>query len=673
MFKKKGRKNIPVVKSGIALSGFFGAAKQDDAQKEVVTSRFVRVLLAGAGFLADAYDLFVINLVLRLLKDDYPEYALNGQRQFLEGSVAAAALIGSVIGQVVAGSMADIIGRKKIFVATAVLITLGSLGSAICVDTSALSVYIQISFWRFFLGLGVGGEYPLAATVTSESSSAKRRGSLMAAVFSMQGVGALTSMVVVLICLSAGASNNFTWRFALAFGSMPAMVAFPFRLQMHETETFERVKQEREKMNQMKNTPTHPIASINQSESSSSFTIGGSPIRHSDSHLYQAVSTSDHPGPVGLLETNPVHEAVDSSGTPGTKKKMKGILKNSNTSLDNIGGITHAQEHQTHINSHYGELTKAFRFYKWHMLGTASCWFLLDVVFYANGLFNHDVVAKILSTKDGVVSTPWEDAAHSAVLGIIAIPGYVLSVLFIDRVGRKNIQLMGFTVMGILYFICGFCYSWLLDPEGETYRKYLFMLIYSLTFLFSNFGPNTTSFVIPGEIYPTEVRATCHGLSAAAGKIGAATGAYLFPIVLDGGIAHSGAVVTTNEGIKAAMFLSAIIAWLGTVMTLLFIPRYNAEILEKEGTYLPLEYTCLQPTMEQMMSLDGQLHLAGTRSASSFGSMGDISEEEGNMEMMQVVMKTDDYDLSSGKSKNGKRKTGKKYEKVQQIDALNNA
>jgi PHS family inorganic phosphate transporter-like MFS transporter len=106
-------------------------------------------------------------------------------------------------------------------------------------------VYAQISCWRFFLGAGVGGEYPLAATVTSESTSAARRGALMAAVFSMQGVGALLSVTVVIVCLSVGMSNAFTWRFALAFGAMPALVAFPWRLRMHETETFERVKQER--------------------------------------------------------------------------------------------------------------------------------------------------------------------------------------------------------------------------------------------------------------------------------------------------------------------------------------------------------------------------------------------------------------------------------------------
>jgi hypothetical protein len=45
--------------------------------------------------------------------------------------------------------------------------------------------------------------------------------------------------------------------------------------------------------------------------------------------------------------------------------------------------------------------------------------------------------------------------------------------------------------------------------------------VIGLTFFFSNFGPNTTTYVVPGEIFPTAIRATCHGLSAAAGKLGA--------------------------------------------------------------------------------------------------------------------------------------------------------
>merc|ERR1719401_2662968 len=60
------------------------------------------------------------------------------------------------------------------------------------------------------------------------------------------------------------------------------------------------------------------------------------------------------------------------------------------------------------------------------------------------------------------------------------------------------------------------------------YSQSAMLMCFGFTFLFSNFGPNTTTFVIPVEIYPTLVRATCHGLSAAAGKVGAVVGAVAF-------------------------------------------------------------------------------------------------------------------------------------------------
>merc|ERR1719174_1262693 len=54
------------------------------------------------------------------------------------------------------------------------------------------------------------------------------------------------------------------------------------------------------------------------------------------------------------------------------------------------------------------------------------------------------------------------------------------------------------------------------------------VILFGLTLFFSNFGPNTTTFVIPVEVYPTLIRATCHGLSAAFGKLGAVIGVVAF-------------------------------------------------------------------------------------------------------------------------------------------------
>jgi len=518
--KRKGDV-INRVKSGIALSGL-NIEPADSAVRappaKTLQSHVMRVLLAGAGFLADAYDLFVINLVLRLLRDEYPEYTASRVQQ-LEGQLAAAALVGSIIGQLTAGLLADMIGRKFIFIATATLITIGSIGSSTCVDSPHVTVYTRIALWRFILGLGVGGEYPLAATVTSESSSAGSRGKLMTAVFAMQGVGSLLSTAIVMICLGLGCSAGFTWRFALGFGSVPALVAFPWRLRMHETETFERVKQERRE--------------------------------------------------VAEEEEEEERFALDvCTGTPGSQQHNK----------------------EPHILSggRLGEIKRAFMFYKWHMWGTAACWFLFDLDFYANGLFNHEVTAIILSADGQGGSSATDDAKNSAILAIIGLPGYFLAYYYIDLIGRKNIQMMGFFMMSICFFVLWIGHDWFTNNAAPAERKYMYIGIYALSFLFSNFGPNTTTFVIPGEVYPAEVRATAHGVSAAFGKLGAAFGAFFFPYM---------------SSISDCMLACSVVAALGLLCTYYFIPRYNAADLEDENGYIAQEQECLRPTSQEMVYL----------------------------------------------------------------------
>ena len=94
----------------------------------------------------------------------------------------------------------------------------------------------------------------------------------------------------------------------------------------------------------------------------------------------------------------------------------------------------------------------------------------------------------------------------------MALPGYFLTIVYLDRVGRRRLQLVGFVVLGVLYIVLGLAY----EPLEQV--PWLFMLLYGLTFLVSNFGPNATTYIIPGELFPTAVKATCHGISAAAGK-----------------------------------------------------------------------------------------------------------------------------------------------------------
>lgn len=171
----------------------------------------------------------------------------------------------------------------------------------------------------------------------------------------------------------------------------------------------------------------------------------------------------------------------------------------------------------------------------------------------------------------------------------------------------------------------------------------------------SNFGPNTTTFVIPGEIYPTEVRATCHGLSAACGKLGAATGAYFFPLLLgvlsilildsfrcsltllmaDAG--PQGALNPTADGMKMAMIACGIVGLLGATTSYFFTPNYDSNKLEDE-TYLELDLACLRPSAEEMRNYD---------------SRGSLAYSASENEMLQVVHSAHDYAMDSWANGNG--------------------
>ena len=121
------------------------------------------------------------------------------------------------------------IGRKKVFIATCAMVIIGAIMSALVMDTESWGIYSQLALWRFVLGFGVGGEYPLSASITSESSSSQERTKSLAMVFSMQGFGTLLCSVVLVFATQCISNSNAQWRFALAIGALPMAIAFYFR------------------------------------------------------------------------------------------------------------------------------------------------------------------------------------------------------------------------------------------------------------------------------------------------------------------------------------------------------------------------------------------------------------------------------------------------------------
>lgn len=146
------------------------------------------------------------------------------------------------------------------------------------------------------------------------------------------------------------------------------------------------------------------------------------------------------------------------------------------------------------------------------------------------------------------------EAIRGSIVACLAIPGYILSVLFIHKTGLRNLTFWGFWGVALAFFVLG----------GEQLLKLnivvLELILFGLTFLATNFGPNSTTFILPTAVYPTAIRATCHGFSAAMGKLGGVVGTNLF------------GPVDNALGLAWLQILCGVIAVLGAVVTYFFIP-----------------------------------------------------------------------------------------------------
>jgi PHS family inorganic phosphate transporter-like MFS transporter len=191
------------------------------------------------------------------------------------------------------------------------------------------------------------------------------------------------------------------------------------------------------------------------------------------------------------------------------------------------------------------------------LIGTAGSWFLLDIAFYGNSV-SSPLILKLLQPKGTLLD---HTLISLAIFAVAAFPGYWAAVWLMDRIGRKRIQWQGFTVMA-----AAFALIWLL-PNGAT-AVGIFLPLFAISYFFIEFGPNMTTFVFPAEIFPTSIRGTGDGISAACGKFGGFLGALLVPHLLK------------SVGISGVMGIMAGVSVLGIMLTLVALPEPRGQSLE---------------------------------------------------------------------------------------------
>lgn len=176
------------------------------------------LLVTGLGWLFDSMDTGLIAFILPVLAK---EWGLAPGQMGLIGSIG---LIGMALGAVVSGTIADRIGRKKVFTITVLLY---SIASAFC----ALSWnYQSLLVFRFLVGFGLGGELPVAATLVSEYAPSRVRGCFIVLLESFWGLGWIAAA-----CIAYFFIPLYGWRMAFLIGALPALYVCLIRMHMPES------------------------------------------------------------------------------------------------------------------------------------------------------------------------------------------------------------------------------------------------------------------------------------------------------------------------------------------------------------------------------------------------------------------------------------------------------
>ncbi|KAK4197464.1 putative inorganic phosphate transporter [Triangularia verruculosa] len=529
--------------------------------------------VAASGFLTDSYNLFATNVILATLSFVYfPHDRWCGL------IINFFTLLGSVVGQLLFGYLADKYGRTKLYGIELVLVIVSTIGVATTStgygDISFLALF---TFWRFVMGIGIGAEYPLSAVITSEWSSTSSRATMLSSVFLMQPVGqAVAQLVGLFVLLGEDRAHQLNdlrcgidtrheeeckkiidgiWRIVIGSGAVPAILAIIFRFFLYDCGLYTL---------EVKNKPGNAFRDTQRVYGPPEGEGGGGPFP-SSSHGHM----------------------VQTMGNGGTLTLPSPQEPEPETSL------------QFSMSDLYNFLIRDKNWY--YLLGTSMTWFYLDVSFYGFSLDNRGTLSDLWATTNATELTPdlpcwnspWNTSAvpswapsnggkglptwqtnatkpcntiyetlieqtkqYLFTVSLASIAGSACFVVFANRIKRRQWLTASFGILTVLFLVTGGVYY----GVAHTERSWGTVVCVAICHFMFNFGANTLTFIIPAEIFPTAYRCTCHGISAAAGKLGS-----IVAVLIVYGI-NAGYKSTTKQGLVFLLFatfmaLGALYSW----------------------------------------------------------------------------------------------------------------
>ncbi|KAL8276651.1 hypothetical protein RQP46_010919 [Phenoliferia psychrophenolica] len=198
------------------------------------------------------------------------------------------------------------------------------------------------------------------------------------------------------------------------------------------------------------------------------------------------------------------------------------------------------------------------------MIGTC---FLYDFVAYPFGLFSSTIISQL-----GSGSTTVESIGYGTLINAFYLPGCILGALSMDYIGRRKTMFWGFFLQAIVGFILGGA----LGPIQSVFP--LFVVLYGIFVSLGEFGPGVATILVANESYPTPIRGTLVGLSAAIGKAGAAIGTQVFTPIQE-------SFPSVLKGQQAVFLIGAGFALAGALVTWFFTPEMPRDLATEDAAF----------------------------------------------------------------------------------------
>jgi len=436
-------------------------------------------MIAALSNLSIQYNLQAIAIALAFMDNSAstndPAYVPPYPRSEMEASLLKSLVFaGAIFGMCTMGYAGDVLGRRDAMALTNFLAFIGALGSAAFTWGDAQTVYRILMACRFVIGVGVGGKYPLSATMRSEACSSgcesegrpRHHSSTRVALgFFWQTPGAMLPYAVALACMQAfgrhghyhRATASAEFRIVFGLGAVPALLVM--------------------------------LLCPSQEDST-------------DYRLARAAAAGG-----------------------GCKRRQ----------------LATALRHPEHWR---------------RLVGTGATWLLFDLVYYGTTLNQPAILDSVFGRAEGL----WANALQNILAAAFGVPGVLLAIANLRCMRTKRLQHWGFVAnaaSAALLVAVALC-----APSDRALNFGAFCLL--ITCL--NWGPNVSTFVLPTEVFPTAIRSSFFGLSAAMGKAGALLGGAVFgPIIASSG----------ERGLPIVLLLCSAVSIGGVGLTIFFVEPYG--------------------------------------------------------------------------------------------------